>query len=614
MDQEENNINGTENTQPNNTYASTVEQAPLQATSTSVEQPNNLENTIKVHDIGESTNDIGNKLVSKGLISADQLDIAFREQRTEKSRNKPIDKILVDLGFITEVALSKIIAEAKGIKNIDLKGMVLDSKVVNMIPQDAALKTKAIVIGANDDSLTLAVADIYNILAIDQLKKYLPKNIKIRTIYAPETQIIEAIEQYYKYEMSISGILKEIETGNADNHNLTSEGYINPTVRLVDALLVDGIKAGASDLHFEPEESFVRIRYRIDGKLKQIRSFHKEYWPAIAVRIKIISKMNIAENRNPQDGRITYNVLGRPIDFRVATHPTIYGENIVMRILDSRKSIVQIEDLGFSKHNASLLQKLLLRPEGIIIVTGPTGSGKTTTLYSILNYINTIEKNIMTLEDPVEYQLTLIRQSNIREGAGMNFTDGIKSLMRQDPDVIFLGEIRDMETATMAVRASMTGHQVFSTLHTNDAIGAITRLKDIGVSGGILAGNIVCIIAQRLARKLCKACKAPYQASGYECKILGVDSTQPLQIYKKNGCEQCEYIGYKGRVAINEILKVDKGLDELIATEATRKTMLEYAASNGFVRMSDDGSDKVLKGVMDIESLIGTIDMTERIV
>src|SRR5262249_52164778 len=254
---------------------------------------------------------------------------------------------------------------------------------------------------------------------------------------------------------------------------------------------------------------------RCDGQLMEVRSFHRDYWPAMVVRIKIMSGMNIAETRNPQDGRITYNVLGREVDFRVATQPTVHGENVVMRLLDKTKSLVPLESLGFSEHNVNLLKKLLKRPEGIIIVTGPTGSGKTTTLYSVLSYINSIDVNIMTLEDPVEYQLPLIRQTSVREGS-IDFLHGIKSLMRQDPDIIFIGEVRDEETAIMAVRAALTGHQVYTTLHTNDALGAIPRLGDIGVPAHLLAGSLICAMAQRLARKLCSNCRRPRVATREE--------------------------------------------------------------------------------------------------
>jgi len=322
--------------------------------------------------------------------------------------------------------------------------------------------------------------------------------------------------------------------------------------------------------------------------------------------------MNIAETRNPQDGRIGLTALGRDVDFRVATQPTVHGENVVLRILDKSKSLVPLERLGFSEHNMMTLKRCLKRPEGIIIVTGPTGSGKTTTLYSILSYINSIDVNIMTLEDPVEYQLPLIRQTSVREGS-VDFQSGIKSLMRQDPDIIFIGEVRDEETAIMAVRAALTGHQVYTTLHTNDALGSIPRLGDIGVPAHLLAGSLICAVAQRLARKLCVHCKKAKPATEEECRVLGADLDNPPTIFEAVGCASCGYKGYKGRTAVVEILRVDKGLDELIATHATRNQMLEYAIKEGFVTMMQDGIRKILSGEIDMAELINTVDLTDRL-
>jgi general secretion pathway protein E/type IV pilus assembly protein PilB len=328
--------------------------------------------------------------------------------------------------------------------------------------------------------------------------------------------------------------------------------------------------------------------------------------------MKIISDMNITETRNPQDGRITMNVLGREVSFRVASQPTIHGENIVLRILDKQKALLPLEQLGFSETNIRLLHKALKRPEGVIIVTGPTGSGKSTTLYSILSYINTMDVNIMTLEDPVEYSLPIIRQSSIRENSGMDFASGVKSLMRQDPDIIFVGEVRDEATATMAIRAAMTGHQVFTSLHTNDAVGAIPRLIDIGVTSRMLAGSIIGIVAQRLARKLCGHCKKQRPANELECKILKVDINNPPLLYEANGCEKCEHTGYKGRIAMSEILILNDEIDELIYAGASKIKFAEAALRTEFIPMADDGLAKVLKGVTDMDELMSTIDLTKK--
>jgi type IV pilus assembly protein PilB len=555
---------------------------------------------------------LGEKLVQMGLISSDQLQIVLTEQRNTK---KLFGAILVEMGFITESALGEVLATSTGTQKFDPKVSMLDAAVVSRIPKEIATRHKVIAVSFENDTLQLAMADIYNVLAIDMVRRHLMKDIKIEPIYCTESEILELIDQYYDHEISVDGILKEIETGIRENTKLDgrAEGYVNPTVRLVNALLVDATKAGASDIHFEPEGAFLRLRYRIDGQMVQIRSFHRDYWPAMAVRIKIMSGMNIAETRNPQDGRISYNVLGREVDFRVATMPTVHGENIVMRLLDKAKSLVPLEQLGFSQHNIEILKRLIKRPEGVIIVTGPTGSGKTTTLYSILGHINTIDTNIMTLEDPVEYQLPLIRQSSVREGTGMDFSSGVRSLMRQDPDIIFVGEVRDEDTGLMAIRAALTGHQVYTTLHTNDALGAIPRLVDIGVPAHMLSGALIGCIAQRLARLLCKRCKKPHIASAEECRILGVDPAVPPTIFMHNGCDKCNNRGYRGRVAIAEVLRVDQTMDEMIATGATRKIMMEYALSKGFVTMQQDGISKVLHGEISLDELINVIDITDKL-
>ncbi len=559
----------------------------------------------------EKKSKIGEFLIEKGLISEDQWEIAAQEKRKDEAKDKMIGSILVEMGFITETALSQAVSESTGVQAVDLNSTILDSAIIKMVPKDVAVRSKAIPISMNDEQVVIAMTDIYNLMIIDQMRKFFPKNLKFVPAFAQESFILEAIDKYHNFDMSIDNILKEIED-SAENKivvDSSGNGYVNPTVRLVDAFLIDAIKKGASDIHFEPEDSFLRLRYRIDGVMTQIRSFHKGYWPAIAVRIKIISNMNIAETRHPQDGRISFNFSGREIDFRVATQPTIHGENIVMRILDKKQSLVPIEELGLSKHNQHILKKLLQRPEGIIIVTGPTGSGKTTTLYSILGHINSIEQNIMTLEDPVEYQLALIRQSQIKEGSGMDFKEGIKSLLRQDPDIIFVGEVRDHDTATMAIRAAMTGHQVYTTLHTNDAIAAIPRLVDIGVKPSMIAGSLICVIAQRLARRLCEECKMQRFATEEECEIMNKDPNHPPMVFEPVGCEKCGHKGYKGRVAIHEILPIDRQLDELIATSSTRKAMRDYALEHDFVPMSEDGILKVLQGITDVSELVKKIDM-----
>ncbi len=564
----------------------------------------------------KSNVDIGTRLLEKKVISEDQLTIALKEQERFKGA-KTIGAILVEMGFISEGALGEILNESSGVKKFDIKSTIIDAKLVKRVPKEVALHSKLIPIGYTSDSITVGMADIFDIVAIDQIRRYFPPNFRIVPVYIPETDLIQAIDHYYGYEMSIEGILKEIE--NAETNDIADEAqlrgdYKSPMVRLVDAILTDAVHSGASDLHFEPENLFLRVRYRIDGKMVQIRSIHRDFWSAISVRIKIMSDMNIAEARKPQDGRIGSEILGRKIDFRVSTQPTIYGENIVMRILDEKKSILSLDKIGLSNQGIALIKKMVKRPEGVIILTGPTGSGKTTTLYTILNHINSIDKNIMTLEDPVEYHLPLLRQSNIRADIGMDFAAGIKTILRQDPDVILIGEIRDKETAVTAIQAAMTGHQVYSSLHTNDAIGAISRLKNIGVPNYLMSGSLIGVLAQRLARKLCQNCKKKGPLNEEEKRLLGPNYANVTEIFKAQGCEKCGGSGYKGRIVICEILPFDREFDELISNNASRKEMIDYALKNGFVPMIEDGVMKVVAGITDLKELVRVIDMTDRMI
>jgi type II secretory ATPase GspE/PulE/Tfp pilus assembly ATPase PilB-like protein len=383
-------------------------------------------------------------------------------------------------------------------------------------------------------------------------------------------------------------------------------------VRLVNALLVDAVKRGASDIHFEPEYAFLRIRYRIDGVLETVRSLHKSFMPGITVRLKVVSDMNIAETRAPQDGRLSLTLSGRQIDFRVSTQPTIYGENIVLRVLDREKSIISLERMNLGAATLSRLNLMLARPEGILIVTGPTGSGKTTTLYSLLAQVNDETVNIMTLEDPVEYPLTLMRQTSVNEVARMDFANGIRSIMRQDPDIILVGEVRDKETAEMAFRAAMTGHQVFTTLHTNSALGAFPRLLDIGIQPAIMAGNIIGVIAQRLVRVLCPHCKEAYVPGAEERALLGQAAESAPKLYQATGCKHCENKGYRGRVAIMELLVMDSELDELVARRATVRELRAAAMANQFRPLAQEGIQRVVDGTTSLAEMSRSVDLTGR--
>jgi type II secretory ATPase GspE/PulE/Tfp pilus assembly ATPase PilB-like protein len=558
---------------------------------------------------------IGDLLIQQGLISPDQLGIALAEQ---KQNNTPIGRLLVRLGFITEAAIRDIMARTVGQESIDLAHVVADPEALKLVPQDYARRHRLLPIAydAEERQLSIATTVLFNIVALDQLRATLGPTIEIKTQLAGEAQLEDYIDQFYGHELSVDGILQEIETGEIDYSTLSSGGdeYTQPMVRLVNALLVDAVKRGASDIHFEPEYAFLRIRYRIDGVLETVRSLHKTYLPGITVRIKVISDMNIAESRAPQDGRISLTLNGRPIDFRVSTHPTVHGENIVLRILDREKSIISLDKMNLVKPALAKLNLMLARPEGILIVTGPTGSGKTTTLYSLLSQVNDETVNIMTLEDPVEYPLTLMRQTSVNDAVRLDFANGIRSMMRQDPDIILVGEIRDRDTAEMAFRAAMTGHQVFSTLHTNSALGAFPRLLDIGIQPDIMAGNIIGVIAQRLVRVLCTHCKEAYEPSPVERRVLGASAEGSAPIYRPIGCPKCSNKGYKGRSAVMELLVMDSDIDELVARRATAKELRAAALAKNFRPLAEEGIARVLDGTSSLAEVSRSIDLTGRFI
>jgi general secretion pathway protein E/type IV pilus assembly protein PilB len=555
---------------------------------------------------------IGQILIDQGILTEDQLRIALLEQMKS---NQPVGRLLVQLGFVSEATLRDALSEKLGLQSVDLANIIVDPAALKLLPRDLARRFRMFPVALDRQSkkFIVALADTHNIVAIDQLRAHLKGELEIELRLAGDGEIERAIKDYYGHEFSIDGILREIETGEVDYAAITeTDEYRQPVVRLISALLADAVERDASDIHFEPEQNFLRIRYRIDGVLRQIRSLHKNYWPAMAVRLKVMAKMNIAETRAPQDGRVSATLSGRVVDFRVSALPTAHGENIVLRILDRQKGIVPLDRLGLEEAQLDLLKRMIARPEGIILFTGPTGSGKTTTLYSILNHINSDGVNIMTLEDPVEYPMTLIRQTSVAEAAKLDFANGIRAILRQDPDAILVGEIRDEDTAEMAFRAAMTGHQVYSTLHTNSAAGAIPRLLDIGIAPDIMAGNIIGIIAQRLVRKLCATCRQAYTPEGLERRLAGLAAEETLQLYRAVGCEQCEYQGYRGRLAIMEILKIDPALDELIARRATARDIVAAARGAGFRTLADDGLRAVRAGITSLEELMRVADLTDR--
>ena len=559
---------------------------------------------------------LGQQLLEKGLISIDQLDIALTEQ---KKNGRLLGEVLVGLGFVSESVMRDALSQVLGIASVELASVVPDKTALDMIEKEIAERYTIVPVSfdESEQSLSIAMKNASDLMILDRVHAIVGRKIKLIPMVAGESEIKKAIDQFYGYELSVDGILREIETGEIDYQSLdaTEDEYSQPLVRLVDAILADAVKREASDIHFEPEEGFLRLRYRIDGVLRQVRSLHRDYWSAIVVRLKVMCMMNIAETRIPQDGRLSLQVQGHRVDFRVSAQPTTHGENIVLRVLDRAKGIVPMDQLGIHEDTLNELKMMMARPEGIILVTGPTGSGKTTTLYSMLNYVKSEQVNIMTLEDPVEYPMDMIRQTSLNEVARMDFANGIRSMMRQDPDIILVGEIRDEDTADMAFRAAMTGHQVLSTLHTNSAIGTFPRLLDIGVLPDIMTGNIIGVISQRLIRLLCPHCKQEKKPDEIEKKLLDieVDSDKYL-IYEAGGCSHCDNTGYKGRVAIIEALRINSELDEQIAKRATLGELRATAKSTGYMTLADDAIRCVLEGKTSLTEVTRVIDLTQRMI
>ena len=563
---------------------------------------------------------LGERLLEKRVLSDDQLRIALYEQQAS---SEPLGRVLVRLGFVTEATIRDILSESGGVSTVDLAKVTVDPDVLAKIPLDVAKQYNVFPIAYHPETKTIviAVANPNDFVLGDQIRAFLGGDYELEFMVSEESAISRAVDEYYGLELTIEGILKEIEMGEEAVASTSAGGgdnSSNPIVRLVNAFLNDAVKRGASDIHFEPEESFLRVRYRVDGVLRQIRSLHRSYWDSMAVRLKVISEMNIAESRVSQDGRISFTLYGRVVDFRVAAQPTTHGENFVLRILDQQRNVTKIDNLGINKKSMDLLELIMARPNGVMMVTGPTGSGKTTTLYSIIQHLNTEQVNIMTLEDPVEYPLPMIRQTSVGESGKMTWGMGIKSLLRQDPDIILVGEVRETDTAEQVFRAAMTGHLVLTTLHTNNAISVIPRLQDMGVLPDIMATNVAGVIAQRLVRRLCPQCKKKKESlTEKEKAVIGhyvpdvEKNLDKYQIFEAVGCPSCDHQGFRGRAALMEILKFNDALDEMVSKRGTAKQVKDVAEETGvFVSMAENGVDKIIGGETTLDELARVTDIT----
>jgi type IV pilus assembly protein PilB len=474
--------------------------------------------------------------------------------------------------------------------SIDLSLYVIEESTARRIPEEMARRNKLVPVFEIGRTLTVAMADPLDVTAIDEVQAH--TGLRVEPVLAPETEIERVIEQY----LANSG-------GTAGRHIAAPLDREASTISILNSILSEAVKQGASDVHIEPEEDFVRVRNRVDGVLKETMTLPKSLEPNMVARVKILAKLDIAEKRLPQDGRLQLQIAGRRVDIRVSIQPTVVGENVALRILDRESILMGTGNLGLSPDRQAVFERAIQRPFGMILVTGPTGSGKTTTLYSALNKISSPKLNIMTIEDPVEYRLDLIRQTQVNPGAGYTFANGLRALLRQDPDVIMVGEVRDIETAEIAIRSALTGHLVFSTLHTNDAAGAFARLLDMGIEPFLVASSLHCVVAQRLLRLICEKCKRPVEVPDYLALRLGIEDA-PGRYWKGKGCRACRETGYKGRTGIFEVLPATPAVREAVMGRAPSETLREIAVSEGMRTLRQDGLEKALEGKTTLEEVL----------
>lgn len=559
---------------------------------------------------GKEKKSLGASLVEGGIISAEQLKHAQDEETRTGQR---LRTILVRLGYIEEDDLVSFLSEKHSIPKIELETYLIDPKIIDIVPEELARKHSLIPVLKIGNRLMCAMLDPLNIFALDELS--LKTNLLIEPAVATEIEIRKAIDEHYGSKGTIDELIKKIDkkefdfTDDKELDLKKLEGIAEePTViKLVNIIIMQALKEKASDIHLEPEENELKTRFRVDGMLHEVSSPPKYLQSAVISRIKIMANLDIAERRLPQDGRFHMKIDGKDVDVRVSCMPTIYGENIVMRLLEASSAFLTLENLGFSNEILGIYQGLIKYTHGIILVTGPTGSGKTTTLYSSLDKINTVEKNIITIEDPVEYKLEGIRQIQVNPKVGLEFANGLRSILRQDPDIIMVGEMRDHETAEIAVQAALTGHLVFSTLHTNDAPGAINRMVDMGIEPFLISSSLIGVLAQRLVRKICVDCKEEYRPVGRTIDgldLLDDKDRSKIKFYRGKGCSNCSNKGYKGRVGIYELMLINDDIRAMIMEKAPTDLIRKKAISSGMISLRSDGVSKLAEGITTIEEIL----------
>ncbi len=540
---------------------------------------------------------LGDLLVGAGLITEDQLSLTLKE----KPPGQKLGDALLLRGLITEQQLIEVLEVQLGIPHISLYGYPFDTNLFSLVSKEAAMRNLLIPINKDGDKLFVAMADPMDFFAIDDLR--LSTGFQIEAVIATKDDIVRAINKYYDIDEEFDDFLDNGQKGDKTRDETITDDD-SPIVRLVNQILANAVSQKASDIHIDPQETKVVIRYRVDGMLRVERILPKNMQSFLTARIKIIANLDITEHRIPQDGRIKINLNFYPVDMRVSTLQTVYGEKIVLRILDLGNAMIDIEKIGFNKVNLSRFLKMIEKPNGIVLITGPTGSGKSSTLYAALNKLNSEEVNIITIEDPVEFQMEGVSQIQVNQNIGMTFATGLRSILRQDPNIIMVGEIRDKETVEVAIRASLTGHLVLSTLHTNDALSSITRLVDMGMEPFLVATSLSGIVAQRLIRKVCRDCGELQDATNREIEIFAKRGLKIDKVMRGKGCASCNMTGYKGRLAIHEVVTVNEEMRRAIMTDDSSSTLRQIAIKNKTIFLIDDGLLKVKQGLTTTEEVL----------
>lgn len=543
---------------------------------------------------------LGDLLVEANVLAEDQLQHALAIKQSDER----LGDVLIKEQLVTEQTLIEVLEFQLGIPHVNLGQFPIDSEIIQLVPKEIAKRYLLVPLRKEKNKLFVAMADPMDYFAIEELRML--TGFRIEPCIATKQDLNKTISKYYELQATMDAALSDlVGTTEEDNSDIVAED--SPIVVLVNQIINDAVVQGASDIHFDPQDNEFRIRFRVDGMLKTERSLPKSMQNMVIARLKIMGNLNITESRLPQDGRIQIQAQMRAIDIRLSTLPTIYGEKVVMRVLDTKNAQISISGLKFSEQNQQKFERMIRKPNGIVLITGPTGSGKSSTLSATLNDLNDEALNIITVEDPVEYQLEGINQIQVREEVGLTFAAGLRSILRQDPDVIMIGEIRDTETAQMATRASLTGHLVFSTLHTNSAIESIDRLKDMGIEPYLITSSLEGIVAQRLVRRVCRDCGRTRDVTATEQAVLLKYGFHSAQVHAGAGCPACNHTGYRGRIALHEVFEFDEEAKQLILAGAASNEILQNAMKKGYEPLVHDGLQKALSGLTTIEEVIRVV-------